>query len=490
MSLTADGPSPAAATSSLCGICHSNASQYTCPRCLIKTCSAACSSSHKASMSCSGVRDKAAYVPMNSYGWGTMMDDYVFLEDIGRAVEAQGSLIARGGFARGAHGRGRGRGSTTRHGNSTAGRSKREILQMQLNVRNIKMDLLPDGMQRQRSNQSRFDSRDNTFTLTCEIVLYAPTAPRSQTPESDSFKFLTQQNPGTSTLKDVICKGLRKVAADSSKESVKNNAPAWIDWYTRAFNEAPPQVTGGEQNPEDDEPASVLPSLKSIRTLLPEYPPRPLRRPQPNLGIFTPQATSQSHTLRAYHPIVVDADLLECLSHKGFLEYPTFVLVPDSNDLANQSIVLVEDVLEDGTVLHDRKRRRVEPPQVASTSPAGPAKPVGNMLGDYSSEEEAEDEPTAAVGVLGGYESDPSEEEEGSNLALHGGAKHARDSDSDDRDGVDHDGLGGDADSRSSNPSASNPKDPLDSWWLAKAREGDEEAVDWGEEAEQEEQVE
>lgn len=98
---------------------------------------------------------------MNSYGWGTMMDDYVFLEDVGRVVEAQGSLIARDSLMRGAPGRGRGRG----HGefssrqSGAAGKSKREILQMQLGFRNIKMDLLPEGMQRQRSNTSRFDNR-------------------------------------------------------------------------------------------------------------------------------------------------------------------------------------------------------------------------------------------------------------------------------------------------------------------------------------------
>ncbi|KAF8605491.1 hypothetical protein BDV93DRAFT_429573, partial [Ceratobasidium sp. AG-I] len=66
-----------------CALC-TQPSKYTCPRCTLKTCSLACSKSHKAQSNCSGERDRAAYVPMNGYTWGTLADDYVFLEDVGR----------------------------------------------------------------------------------------------------------------------------------------------------------------------------------------------------------------------------------------------------------------------------------------------------------------------------------------------------------------------------------------------------------------------
>lgn len=166
MSIAANGPADANANANsnantLCIICHLQPSRYSCPRCQSRTCSAPCSNAHKLSMPCSGVRDRAGYVPMNSYGWGAMMDDYVFLEDVGRFVEAQGSLISRGRLTRGVHGRGRGTRTnefSSRRSNLTT-MSKREVLQMQLEFRHIKMDLLPEGMQRQRSNMSRFDSR-------------------------------------------------------------------------------------------------------------------------------------------------------------------------------------------------------------------------------------------------------------------------------------------------------------------------------------------
>lgn len=111
-------------------------------------------------MACSGIRDRTGYVPMNSYGWGAMMDDYVFLEDVGRVVEVQGALMAKEGLNRAIHRSMSGGAGEGCHRRSRAsGKSKREILQMQLGFKAVRVDLLPEGMQRQRSNMSRFDSR-------------------------------------------------------------------------------------------------------------------------------------------------------------------------------------------------------------------------------------------------------------------------------------------------------------------------------------------
>ncbi|KAH7105578.1 hypothetical protein BKA62DRAFT_754732 [Auriculariales sp. MPI-PUGE-AT-0066] len=67
----------------LCDQCNGAACKYTCPRCSSKTCSLACSRQHKEATGCSGERNKASYVSINQYGWGTLMDDYSFLEDVG-----------------------------------------------------------------------------------------------------------------------------------------------------------------------------------------------------------------------------------------------------------------------------------------------------------------------------------------------------------------------------------------------------------------------
>lgn len=150
-----------------CSICEKNAAIYTCPRCATRTCSLPCSNSHKSQTRCSGLRDKARYVPMNQYGLGTMMDDFVYLEEMGRKVGDWGKEIVRGGFGLGqslgksrdgamgmrggSQGRGRGR------GRGGVQRTKRDVLKMQLELRDVDVDMLPTGMAKRMVNQSTWD---------------------------------------------------------------------------------------------------------------------------------------------------------------------------------------------------------------------------------------------------------------------------------------------------------------------------------------------
>lgn len=110
-------------------------------------------------------------MPMNQYTWGTMMDDYVFLEEMGRKVGDWGNEIVRGGYmagttisrggdargrGRGTFGRGRGRG---RDGGGGTGRTKRDVLKMQLEMLDIDMELLPPGMDKRKLNQSTWNPK-------------------------------------------------------------------------------------------------------------------------------------------------------------------------------------------------------------------------------------------------------------------------------------------------------------------------------------------
>ena len=140
-------------SSTLCAICNLRDPLYTCPRCLAHTCSASCSAAHKTIKACSGERNKAKYVKMNEYGWGTMMNDYVFLEDIGRKVEEWGQEIGRGRFTM-PPGHGRGREQRNHHKGN-----KRDTLKTQLELMDIEMDLLPTGMERSKLNQSTWNAK-------------------------------------------------------------------------------------------------------------------------------------------------------------------------------------------------------------------------------------------------------------------------------------------------------------------------------------------
>jgi HIT zinc finger len=147
-----------------CVSCPDRVAIYTCPRCATQTCSLPCSAAHKTRSGCSGVREKAKFVPMNCYTHGTMMDDYVFLEDMSRKAGEWGQDIVRGGYGYGygtLQGRGRGRApppprGKTRNGSGIS-RNKRDILKSQLELRDIEMDLLPSGMERRTLSQSTWD---------------------------------------------------------------------------------------------------------------------------------------------------------------------------------------------------------------------------------------------------------------------------------------------------------------------------------------------
>ena len=106
------------------------------------------------------------------------MDDYVFLEDMSRKVGDWGKEIVRGGYSFGNgdnRGRGRGRGTGMKGrgrgggGSGGFGRTKRDVLKLQLEARDIDMDLLPMGMERRKVNQSSWDFK-YVFKVLSKII--------------------------------------------------------------------------------------------------------------------------------------------------------------------------------------------------------------------------------------------------------------------------------------------------------------------------------
>ncbi|EGG02605.1 uncharacterized protein MELLADRAFT_31593, partial [Melampsora larici-populina 98AG31] len=68
----------------LCKECNQEKSIYTCPSCSIRTCSLKCSNQHKQIKNCNGKRNRVTHVPINQYTWGTLMQDYSYLEEVNR----------------------------------------------------------------------------------------------------------------------------------------------------------------------------------------------------------------------------------------------------------------------------------------------------------------------------------------------------------------------------------------------------------------------
>ncbi|KAF9005759.1 hypothetical protein BDZ89DRAFT_1168853 [Hymenopellis radicata] len=141
---------PSTSRQAICLICRLKPTKYTCPGCSTPTCSLSCSKGHKSQTGCSGQRDKAAYVPMNKYGWGQMMDDYTYLEDVGRRSSEW-------------------KDKSKDHASFKKGKGKREALKSYLETQGIHMELLPLGMSRRKLNQSTWDARTQTAYLTVEV---------------------------------------------------------------------------------------------------------------------------------------------------------------------------------------------------------------------------------------------------------------------------------------------------------------------------------
>ncbi|WOO77916.1 Box C/D snoRNA protein 1 [Vanrija pseudolonga] len=174
-SSTAASSSTSAARTNTCAMCSSEA-RYTCPRCSTRTCSLPCSKAHKAAASCSGVRDPAAFVPLKSYTQGTWDGDYAWLESTRRQVaewgqgltadEVASATSTRGGATRGRGGRGGGGGGG---GRAPAKRGRLDGLRWAIGDIGAEVDLLPDGMQRRKTNQSSWNPKTRALHLTVSM---------------------------------------------------------------------------------------------------------------------------------------------------------------------------------------------------------------------------------------------------------------------------------------------------------------------------------
>ncbi|KAF8559054.1 hypothetical protein OG21DRAFT_868537 [Imleria badia] len=347
----------------ICALCTTPA-RYKCPRCATPTCSLPCSRKHKQDTRCTGERDKVHYVPMNAYGWGTMMRDYCFLEDVGRKVSDWGSEIVRGGYMdhHGASKAASARKSSSRR-KPTTGKSKRDVLRDHLEMQGINVELLPAGMERRNLNQSTFDQKSKCALLTIELVFYPPTtlASISSSPPP-SYKILSHRNSLSTTLLTVLQRQVSVTLSKSQKQ--KENTPDWL----------PSIVT-----PHPEAPECFVPPHCYIRA-----------------NTEFPQAPNAAY----YHKLEPTLSLSELLQRTSFIEFLTIhVFDPDASSfcgtVVDKSGSIVR-VLEDDQVNSTRavKRRKLN-------KTVG-QKAVFNLIGGYGSEGGSPSEEETANNYLTG----------------------------------------------------------------------------------------
>ncbi|KAF8204893.1 hypothetical protein BJ912DRAFT_1018152 [Pholiota molesta] len=353
----------------ICAMCAQQYAKYTCPGCAMRTCSAPCSSAHKSKTGCTGERNRVKYVPMNEFTWGKMMDDYVFLEDMGRKVGDWGAEIVKGGFmAGGANGlqnrggaRGRGRGTRGRGrgggGSGGSGKTKRDILKTQLQIRDIDMEMLPVGMERRKANQSTWDFKNQTALLTIEFKFHKPRDPlaRSSQPHEPPFTLLTHKN----NIKTSLLYLMRSHIQDRPNTKKENAHPEWVKRLVYPDPEDPDSFS----NPQCFMAAQLDPlTLQNMR----------LKKASYSLDPSQPLGT--------------------VLRHMEFVEFPTIEIW----DEFTGSIVDVEGVMQQREEEGTQKRRKLNPKAGEKT--------IAGLLGDYGSDnEEQQPEAQNALMNLGEY---------------------------------------------------------------------------------------
>ncbi|KAJ1309184.1 hypothetical protein OPQ81_004853 [Rhizoctonia solani] len=111
---------------------------------------------------------------MNEYNWGTLADDYSYLEDLGRNISSWGRDLSKG--------KGKGKWKSP----------KLEALRVQLAARDVRIQFVAEGMEKRRLNQSSWDPRTKTIYLTVEFIFHLQ--------GSQPIRILTHRNNFSSPL--------------------------------------------------------------------------------------------------------------------------------------------------------------------------------------------------------------------------------------------------------------------------------------------------
>lgn len=218
-----------------CAVCRAEVAKYTCPFCAAATCSLPCFNEHKANSACAsarasherreaigapsslllrGERDPSRFVPMRSYDYNQMMQDYQFLSQVGRVVSSTGRNLAD---ARMLQEPGR---PNTPARRLPAAQHRRELLSKQIGFLKLPVMLLPEGMSKRQQNKTTYDTKKKQvlYTLQCAF----PCARPARTPVA------VHAMPGTTELGACLASALsvRDAADEPDRKRPRADTPS------------------------------------------------------------------------------------------------------------------------------------------------------------------------------------------------------------------------------------------------------------------------
>lgn len=257
-----------------CQVCHEKESLYRCPACMLRTCSLECCKSHKTQTNCNGKRDRTAFVPLHKFTDSTLSSDFHFLEDVlarsdrGKRllkdVVGSNKLIAgpaRGGGNGNKRSRMQSEGSSSRntiqgnehesrHDNETQGQhaleteqstplldnglvdlklapgypKHKQFLVQKAKERNIRLLLMPQGMQRHILNKSKYDAKKDRILWKVEIVFHVISAANDYSTEAKKHlksTIVLDRIPEHEAIYPSLCKEFEKFISHSAPSETR-----------------------------------------------------------------------------------------------------------------------------------------------------------------------------------------------------------------------------------------------------------------------------
>ncbi|KAJ6516175.1 hypothetical protein C8R45DRAFT_959163 [Mycena sanguinolenta] len=240
---------------------------------------------------------------------------------------------------------------------------------MQLEARDIEMNILPPGIERHKLNQSTWDAKTQTALLTIEFKFHPtpnPLAPPSQLPDPP-HTLLTHRNSIEAPLLKLL-----QTHVGERKEGAKGAAPAWVR-------------------------ALVCPDPSSDA--------EPTAWPPPQCVMSAPAALNplsarqrQKQPQNRYYRLDYTKTLAELLKYTQFVEFPTIEVWEEFRGTVVDAAGAVTQAPQD-----DEDERAPKRPRL------GGGKKIAGLLDGYGSSGEDEESPKPqptpnGLDMLGGYE--------------------------------------------------------------------------------------
>ncbi|XP_033874103.3 box C/D snoRNA protein 1 [Acipenser ruthenus] len=155
-----------------CEACGCREAKYRCPGCTKHSCSLPCVKRHKSESGCSGVRDKAAFVPVGKFDEMNLLSDYRFLEDTGRLADGanRDALIHK-----------------------PISNKFLRFLKSRARKFDLELKFLPIGFTKRKENTTFFNKRDNKFFWHLKLIF-----PQSHT------EYVARRVPDDRTLDEIL----------------------------------------------------------------------------------------------------------------------------------------------------------------------------------------------------------------------------------------------------------------------------------------------